>query len=92
MGRTRLFRTKPKLLAEVLIRVATLPEFARHSSHKANDDFLYRGEALELGRPLYKVLEYYELGSGAMVEELCYAIKGDSLQIRREGDDTNVIF
>jgi hypothetical protein len=37
------------LYLEVLIRVATLPEFARHSSHKANDDFLYSGEALELG-------------------------------------------
>jgi hypothetical protein len=26
-----------------------------------------------------------------VVEELCYAIKGDPLQIRREGDDVNVI-
>jgi len=25
------------------------PEFIRHSSHKANDDFLYGSEALELG-------------------------------------------
>ncbi len=25
------------------------------------------------------------------MEEPCYAIKGDSLQIRREGDDANVI-
>jgi hypothetical protein len=32
--RAGLFRTKPKLSAEVLIRVATLPEFARHSSHQ----------------------------------------------------------
>jgi hypothetical protein len=29
--------------------MATLREFTRHSSHKANDDFLYSGEALELG-------------------------------------------
>jgi hypothetical protein len=49
MGRAGLFRTKPKLSAEVLIRVATLPEFARHSSHKANNDFLYGSEALEFG-------------------------------------------
>ena len=28
----------------------------------------------------------------AVVEEPCYAIKGDPLQIRREGDDVNVIF
>lgn len=54
-------------------------EFARHSSHKADDDFLHRCEALELG-------------SRAVVEEVYYAIKGDSLQIRREGDDANVIF
>jgi hypothetical protein len=49
MGRAGLFRTKPKLSAEVLIRVAISTEFARYSSHKANNDFLYRGEALELG-------------------------------------------
>jgi hypothetical protein len=38
------------------------------------------------------VLGMYELGGGAVVEELCYAINGDPLQIRREGDDVNVIF
>jgi len=38
-----------RLQSEVLIRVATLPEFAHHSSHKANNEFLYRGKALELG-------------------------------------------
>jgi hypothetical protein len=31
------------------------------------------------------------LGGGAVVEEICYAVKRDSLQIRREGDDANVI-
>lgn len=45
LERARLFRTKPKLLAEVLIRVAALLEFARYRNHKANYDFLYRGEA-----------------------------------------------
>jgi hypothetical protein len=49
MERAGLFRTKPKLSAKVLIRVVTLPEFAHHSSHNTNNDFLYRGEALELG-------------------------------------------
>jgi hypothetical protein len=29
---------------------------------------------------------------GAVVEEAYYTIKGDSLQIRHEGDDANVIF
>jgi hypothetical protein len=28
----------------------------------------------------------------ALVEELCYAMKQDSLQIRREGNNDNVIF
>jgi hypothetical protein len=27
-----------------------------------------------------------------MVEELCFAIKADPLQIRREGDNANIIF
>jgi hypothetical protein len=34
-----------KLLAEVLIRVATLRESACYNSHKANYDSLYRGKA-----------------------------------------------
>jgi hypothetical protein len=29
---------------------------------------------------------------GAVVEEAYYAIKGDSLKIKHEGDDANVIF
>jgi hypothetical protein len=48
MGSIGLFRTKLKLLAEVLISVVTLREFARYSSYKANDDFLYKCEALKL--------------------------------------------
>jgi hypothetical protein len=36
-------------LVEGLVRVATLSEFTRHSSHKAHDDFLHSGEASELG-------------------------------------------
>ena len=36
-------------LCKVLIRVAILHEFARHSSHKAKDDFPHSGEVLELG-------------------------------------------
>ena len=44
-----LFRTKPKLSAEVLIYVVTLGEFASYISYKANSDFLYRDKALELG-------------------------------------------
>jgi hypothetical protein len=43
-------------------------------------------------RPLYKYYGWYKLGGRAVVEELYYVIKGDSLQTRREGDDANVIF
>jgi hypothetical protein len=49
MGRAGLFRTKPKLSAEVLIRVATLLEFCPPQHHIANNDFLHSGEALDLG-------------------------------------------
>jgi len=73
--------------------MATLPKFTRHSSHKANNDFLHSSEALRARiRLLYKYWGWYKLGGGAVVEEVYYAIKGDSLQIRREGDDANVIF
>jgi hypothetical protein len=37
-------------------------------------------------------MEWYELDSGAMEKELCHAIERGSLQIRREGDDANVIY
>jgi hypothetical protein len=41
--------------------------------------------------PLYKVLGYYKLSGGAVVEKLCYIVKGNSLQIRREGNNANVM-
>jgi hypothetical protein len=50
MGRAGLFRTNQNCQPrEVLIRVATLPKFARHNNHEANVNFLYRGKALKLG-------------------------------------------
>jgi hypothetical protein len=49
MGRAGSFYTKSKLSAEVQIRVATLSDFACHSSHKANNNFLHGSKALELG-------------------------------------------
>jgi hypothetical protein len=49
MGRAGLFRTKPKLAAEVLIRVANLTWICLPQHHKPDDDFLHSGEALELG-------------------------------------------
>ena len=38
------------------------------------------------------IMEWQELDSGAIGKELCHAIEGGSLQIRREGDDANVIY
>jgi hypothetical protein len=56
MGRAGLFCTKPKLSAEVLIRMTALLEFARHSSHKANNDFLHSGKALDPDKTPLEVL------------------------------------
>jgi hypothetical protein len=49
MGRAGLFRTKPKLSAEVLIRIATSLEFCPPQHHIANNDFVYSAKALDLG-------------------------------------------
>jgi hypothetical protein len=42
-------------------------------------------------RVVYDFRQWYKLNGGAVVES-CYAMKGGSPQIRREGDDANVIF
>jgi hypothetical protein len=71
--------------------VATLHEFARHSSHKADDDFpalLWASKARI--RVIYEFRQWYKLDGGTMVKESYYAMKGGSRQIRREGDDANV--
>jgi hypothetical protein len=91
MARAGLFRTKPKLSAKVLIGVATLPKFANYIRHKANNDFLHSCKALKLGEdPFISIRDNMSLVVGAVVDEHYYAIKGDSLRIRREGDDPNV--
>jgi hypothetical protein len=43
-------------------------------------------------RLLYKVVEKYKLGNKAVIEELCFAINGSSLQIRYNGNDEYIIF
>lgn len=45
IGRAGLTYANPD---EVQIRVAIMHESARHSSHKADNDFLYRCEAVEV--------------------------------------------
>jgi len=59
---------------------------------KADDDSLYRSEALELDNSFISIGDGISSVVGAVIEEAYYAIKGDSLQIRCEGDNTNVIF
>jgi hypothetical protein len=70
-----------------------LHEFGRHSRHKADDDF---PELLwdSKGRiwAFYEFRQWYKLDGGAVVKELCFAMKEGSPQVRREGDDANVIF
>jgi hypothetical protein len=56
MGRAGLFCTKPKLSAEVLIRVTTLLEFARYSSYKANNGILHSSKALDPDKTPLEVL------------------------------------
>jgi hypothetical protein len=50
---------------EVLIRVAILYELARHSSHKAKDDFPDSGKVLELG---YNPFTYIRDSKSSVVE------------------------
>jgi hypothetical protein len=73
--------------------MATLSKFTRHSSHQANNNFLYIGEVLELGKDSFRsIRDSISSSGGAVVEEHYCTIKGDPLQIRREGDDINAIF
>jgi hypothetical protein len=78
---------------EVPTSVATLHEFARHRSHKADDDFsaLLWASKTRI-RVVYKFRQWYKLDGGAVVEKSYYDMKGGSLQFKREGDDANVIF
>ena len=55
--------------------MTALLEFARHSSHKANSNFLYSGEVSDPDKTPLDVLGKYKLGGGAIVEEHDYAIK-----------------
>lgn len=78
---------------EVPIDVAALHEIAPRSAHKADDDFL----VLEGGREgriklFYKNLGQKKLRVGAVGREACFATTQGAVQIRRGGDDANVIF
>lgn len=73
--------------------MTTLHEFARHSSHKADDDFLaLRRDFVARMKVVYKFRWQYKLDSGVVVKESCLASKGGSAQNRRKGNNANVIF
>jgi hypothetical protein len=73
--------------------VSILYKSVRHSSHKADDDSLYHSEALEFGQDSFiSIRDSISSVVGAVVEEVYYAIKGDSLQIGYKGNNTNMIF
>jgi hypothetical protein len=76
---------------EVLIGMTGLYEFVRHSRHEADDDFpaSWQGSRARV-RPSYEYREW-KGPDGDSVNELYYAMKGGSAQLRREGDSTNVI-
>ena len=72
--------------------MAILHKFASHSSHKADRDFQHVSKAL---KPGYNHFISIRSNKSLMVErgkELYYAIKGNSLQSRRDGDDANENF
>jgi len=69
--------------------VATLHEFARHNSHKADDFPALLWDSKARIRVIYEFRQWYKLDGGAVVKESYYAMKGGSLQIRREGNDAN---
>jgi hypothetical protein len=68
-------------------------EFAPCSSHKANDDVPYSCETLELR---YNPFICFGNSKNIMVElwweEVCFAVKADAQQIRREGNNAKIIF
>lgn len=70
-----------------LIPVATLHEFAPHSSYNADNDFPQCSDKT----PLY-VLEMVRTCRWSYDERTICATKGDSLQIGRDGGDVMVNF
>jgi hypothetical protein len=73
--------------------IATLHEDQRHGSHKADEDFsALLWDSADRIRVIYEFRPWNKLDGGAMEEESCFAMKGDSPQIGREDDDANVIF
>jgi hypothetical protein len=91
-GYLALARISSSLLLEVLIDGAALHEIAPRSAHRANDDFLVLEESCESRiRLFYKNLELKRLEVSAVGREACYATTQGAVQIRRGGDDANVI-
>ena len=88
-----LARISSLLLLEVLINRAALHKIAPCSAHKANNNFLVlEGGCKGRIRLFYKNLERKGLKVSAVEREACYATTQGAVQIRRRGDNANVIF
>ena len=87
-----LARIGGSLPLEVLIGGAALYEIAPRSAHRADDDFLESEEGREgRTRLFYKKPERKRLDIGAVGREACFATTQGAVQIRRGGNDANVI-
>jgi hypothetical protein len=73
---------EPQELA-LMVAITIYEEFTRKQSRPIHLSALHRC--------LY-FMKKLNLSGRAVVEELFYAIKGDSWQIKRKGDDENVFF
>jgi hypothetical protein len=73
-------KTVGRFDSKVLIRLAALHKSTSHSSYKAEEGSLHCCKASKLEQG-----SFIGLGVRTIVEEVYYAIRGDTLQIRREG-------
>ena len=70
-----------------------MDEYAYCGSHKADDDFAvlkWRSEG-RIGF-IHEFRGSFKLGGGAVVKELCSAMKQGSPHVRRDSDEENAIF
>jgi hypothetical protein len=92
-GHISLARISGSLPLEVPIDGAALHEMAPRSAHRADNDFLVSDGGCEGRiRLFYKNSERKELEFSAVGREVCYATTQGAVEIRRGGDNANVIF
>jgi hypothetical protein len=92
-GYLLLGRIGGSLPLEVLIDGAALHEIVSRSAHRADNDFLVlEGGYTARMNLFYKNSGRKRLTIGAVRREVCYATTQGAVEIRRGGDDANVIF